>query len=134
MRAAPPRPRARRYRIRVRRPRSRQSAITSTTLASGGTSRALSRTRSEPSANRSRALAAREFGLSPRREDARLLDPMLALYAALEVEDAADALDVGAGPVGHLLVLSDAERVELLLDQHADAANALQIVDAPAVA
>jgi hypothetical protein len=59
---------------------------------------------------------------------------MLALYAALEVEDAADALDIGAGPVGNLLVLCDAERVELLLDQHTDAANTLQIVDAAAVA
>ena len=49
-RAARRQPRARRYQIRARRPRSRRGAITSTTLASAGTSRAPGRTRSEASA------------------------------------------------------------------------------------
>ena len=63
------------------------------------------------------------------RQALSIMDVVLALDAALEIEDAADALDVGPGPVGDLLILSDAERIELLLDQHADTANALEIVD-----
>ena len=73
--------------------------------------------------------AAGELRLSPCRQDACLLDPVLALDAPLEVEEVADALDVGAGPIGNLLIVRDAERVQLLLDQHADAADALQVVD-----
>ena len=43
--------------------------------------------------------AARELGGAAGGQDARLLDPALALDAPLEVEDLADPGDVGAGPV-----------------------------------
>src|SRR5690606_33327272 len=72
--------------------------------------------------------AARELRLPAGRENPRLLDPVLPLDTALEVQELADAVDVGSRPVGHLLVRRDPERVELLLDQHADAADALEVV------
>src|SRR6202008_3692881 len=71
--------------------------------------------------------AARELGGAAGCQDARLLDPVLALDAALEIERLADAVDVGGGPVGDLLVGDDAHGVEPVLDQHADAADALEI-------
>src|ERR1700682_5510855 len=70
-----------------------------------------------------------EFGSAARRQDARLLHPVLALDAALEIERLADAIYVGGGPVGNRLIGDHAHRVELLLDQHADAADALEIVE-----
>ena len=72
--------------------------------------------------------AAREFGGAAGGQDARLLDPILALDAALEVERLADAVDVFGGPVGDLLVGGDLHRIQLLLDQHADAADALEVL------
>jgi len=72
--------------------------------------------------------APREFRLPTRCEYSGLLDPVLAFDAALEVENAADALDIGHGPFRDLFIARDAHRVELLLDQHANAANALQVV------
>src|SRR5687767_125165 len=68
--------------------------------------------------------AAGELGLAARSQNARLFDPVLALDAALEVQHFADALDVARRPVGHLFVAGDPERVQLLLDEHADTANA----------
>src|SRR3954447_19588870 len=62
-------------------------------------------------------------------QDARLLHPVLALDAALEVERLADAVDFLGGPIGDLLVGDHAHLIEFLLDQHADAADALQIVE-----
>src|SRR6185312_2159026 len=47
---------------------------------------------------RSAVGAAGKIRLPAGCEDARLLDPVLALDASLEVEDLADALDVGARP------------------------------------
>ena len=70
----------------------------------------------------------RELRLSARGEDASLLDPVLALDAAAKIEQLAHAVDVRAGPIGDLVVTRDAERVELLLDQHADATDPLEVV------
>src|SRR6478672_12465092 len=73
--------------------------------------------------------AAGEFGRPAGGQDARLLHPVLALDASLEVERLADAVDVLGGPVGDLLVADHAQLVELLLDQHTDAADALEILE-----
>ena len=48
----------------------------------------------------------------------------------LKSRQGADAVDILARPVGHLLVSGDAERIQLLFNQHADAADALQVIEA----
>src|SRR5262245_16813897 len=65
-------------------------------------------------------LLAGEFRLAAGGEDARLLHPVLALDAALEVERLAHPIDV--------LVSQHAHGMEPLLAQHADAADALEVV------
>src|SRR5262245_21295370 len=75
-------------------------------------------------------LLAGEFRLAAGGEDARLLHPVLALDAALEVERLAHPVDVFPGPVGDVLVSQHAHGMEPLLAQHADAADALEVVGA----
>src|SRR5262249_49124139 len=69
-----------------------------------------------------------KLGCAARGKNARLLHQILAFDTALEIQRLADAVDVVRGPVGDLLVGDDAHGVEFFFDQHADAANALEIV------
>jgi len=52
---------------------------------------------------------AREFCLPARCQDARLFHPVLALDPAFEVEQLAHPIDIGAGPIGNLLISRDGE-------------------------
>ena len=49
-------------------------------------------------------------------------------FSGLPVQCLADAVDIGVGPVGDLIVAADAERIQPLFNQHANAAHALEII------
>src|SRR5262245_24436513 len=117
--------------------RDKRSDDPTLTESAAGAASALRSTQPTPHASRPVAAGlhfaaidpAGEFGGAARGQDARLLHPVLALDAALEVERLADAVYVRGGPIGDLLVGDHAHLIELLLDQHADAADPLQVLE-----
>src|SRR5690606_4534909 len=72
--------------------------------------------------------SAREIRLAAGCENARLLDPVLALDPPLELEPGIDRGDVVRRPVRNLLVGGNSHGIEFALDEESNPANALQVL------